>query len=52
MIAFFRYVPLALVVDYLWAGWTIDDDMADTHHGRHSVLMRWTGDGEPTGAMQ
>ena len=43
----FRYIPLADVGSWLAKGWIIDDDMADTHHGRHSVLMIWEGDDEP-----
>lgn len=43
-----RYVPLAEVGRWLAQGWTISDDMADCHHGRHAVLMVWEGDDEPT----
>lgn len=42
-----RYVPLDAVGAYLALGWTIRDDMANTHHGAHAVLMVWTGEGEP-----
>lgn len=42
-----RYVTLESVGLWLWAGWTIDDDFAGIHHGRHAVLMRWAGEGEP-----
>lgn len=44
----FRYVRLGDVGTWLAKGWTIDDDMADCHHGQWSVLMIWTGAGEPT----
>lgn len=44
----FRYVPLEQVGVYLASGWTIDDDMADTHHGAHGLLLRWVGEGEPS----
>lgn len=42
-----RYVPLDAVGPYLAIGWTIADDMANTHHGFHAVLMRWEGQDEP-----
>lgn len=42
-----RYVTLADVGRFLAQGWTIDDDMAGTHHGNHAVLMRWEGQHEP-----
>lgn len=44
----FRYVPLAIVGEWLAKGWTIDDDLADCHHGRHAVLMRIECESEPT----
>jgi hypothetical protein len=43
-----KYVPLADVGKWLAKGWTIVDDMATAHHGRHAVLMKWTGEGEPS----
>lgn len=43
----FRYVALHEVGAYLAKGWTIDDDMADTHHGVFAVLMKFVGEGEP-----
>jgi hypothetical protein len=47
MISWFRYVPVRSLGQYLAAGWTIADDMAGTHLGYWSVLMTWTGAGEP-----
>lgn len=47
MTLWFRYVVLDQVGAYLAKGWTIDDDMADTHHGAHGVLMKYVGEGEP-----
>lgn len=44
----FRYVRLEDVGVYLVKGWTIADDMADTHHGTYACLMQWVGEGEPT----
>lgn len=44
----FRYVPLHLVGEFLARGWTIDDDMADCHHGAHAILMRIECESEPT----
>lgn len=44
----FRYVPLASVGEWLAKGWTIDDDMADCHHGKYAVLMRIKCESEPT----
>jgi hypothetical protein len=43
-----RYVPHAEVPSYLAKGWEISDDFRDCHHGAHSVLMVWKGEGEPT----
>lgn len=48
MIEWLRYVPLADVAAYLAKGWAFRDDMADSHHGAHAVLMIWKGEGEPT----
>ena len=33
------YVRHADIAIYLLNGWTLVDDMQDTHHGRHAVLM-------------
>jgi hypothetical protein len=43
----FRYVVHAQIGSYLSKGWTIADDLAGTSHGAWSVLMKWTGEGEP-----
>lgn len=43
----FYYCPLDQVGEYLAKGWTIANDNADCHHGRHAVLMIWAGEGEP-----
>lgn len=48
MISYFKFVPLTDVGSYLAKGWTIVDDMANTHHGAHALIMRWTGEGEPS----
>lgn len=47
MISWFRYVPHDMVEDFLAVGWIIVDDMQGTHHGAYSVLMKYTGEGEP-----
>ena len=44
---FFRYVPHAEVHKYLQNGWTAHKGLNGTHHGVYSVLMQWTGTGEP-----
>lgn len=36
----YQYVRHDRVDAFLADGWVIADDMADCHHGRHSVLMR------------
>lgn len=48
MITWLKYVVLADVGAHLARGWTIADDLAGTHHGHFSVIMRWVGSGEPT----
>jgi hypothetical protein len=47
MIEYLRWVKLADVGQFLAKGWTIRDDAATIHHGFYSVLMIWTGEGEP-----
>jgi hypothetical protein len=47
VISWFRYVKHRDVPAYLAQGWVVENNMADTHHGRHAVLMRWAGEGEP-----
>ncbi len=47
MIEWLRYVIHAEVEKFLAQGWEISDDLQGTSHGRWSVLMRWTGEGEP-----
>lgn len=47
-ITWFEYVPLHKVPVRLWSGkWKIANDMADSHHGFYSLVMEWTGDGDP-----
>ena len=46
-IEYLKYVPLYAVGDWLFAGWTIVNDLAFTHHGTFSVLMKWDREGEP-----
>lgn len=36
----YRYVPHRHVGRFLAAGWIIAQDLQDTHHGAHAVLMR------------
>lgn len=37
----YRYVPLALALDYCRLGWQPSNALQDTHHGDYSVLMCW-----------
>ncbi len=41
----YRYVPHHLIEQYEADGWEVVNDMADCHHGHHSVLMRDNGGG-------
>ena len=43
----FKYVPHSEVHDYVRAGWKSHKGLSGTHHGVYSVLMEWTGAGEP-----
>lgn len=36
----FRFVPHSDVSTYEQKGWHIASDLADSHHGRHAVIMR------------
>ena len=47
MIAWFRYVRRCDVPAREREGWTFAADLGPTH-GQWSVLMRWTGEGEPS----
>lgn len=47
MISWFQYVPHDQVESYLAKGWVIADTMLGTPHGNYSVLMKYTGEGEP-----
>jgi hypothetical protein len=38
-----KYVRHNEIAEHLRAGWAIRDDMQNTHHGRHAVLMIYTG---------
>lgn len=49
MIEWLRYVIHAEVDKFLAQGWEISDDLQGTSHGQWSVLMKWTGEGEPDG---
>lgn len=42
-----RYIALKDVGEWLAKGWTIADDLAGTHHGHYSIIMRYVGEGEP-----
>lgn len=46
MISWFHYVRLGDVPVYETAGWRFASDLGATH-GAYSVLMIWTGEGEP-----
>lgn len=47
MITYLKYVAHSLVEKHLAAGWVLSDDLSGTTHGQYSVLMQWTGEGEP-----
>ena len=47
MITWLRFVTHAEIGSFLAKGWTISDDLSGTPHGAYSVLMIWTGEGEP-----
>lgn len=36
----FQYIPHHEVRAYLDRGWTLTDDMSDSHHGHYSVIMQ------------
>jgi hypothetical protein len=42
----FQFVPHYQIAERQAEGWVIADDLADCHHGRHSVLMRLPEDGD------
>ncbi len=44
---FFHYVPHADVPRFTQQGWKPLKGLNGTHHGVYSVLMEWTGEGEP-----
>ena len=44
--AWYRYVPHGRRAAYEAAGWTFDADLGPVH-GFWTVLMRWTGAGDP-----
>ncbi len=46
MISWFRYVRHADVAAYEANGWAFAADLGPTH-GHWSVLMIWTGEGDP-----
>ncbi|WP_188311932.1 hypothetical protein [Salinarimonas soli] len=46
MIGWFAYVRHADVPAREACGWVVVDDLGPVH-GHWSVLMRWTGEGEP-----
>lgn len=46
-IQFFRYVRHEDVAAYERTGWAFAADLG-LPHALYSVLMRWTGEGEPT----
>jgi hypothetical protein len=47
MISWFRYVLHSDRAAYEAKGWEVAADLGPTH-GQWSVLMRWTGEGEPS----
>lgn len=46
MLSYFRYVRHADVPAFQERGWVVCGDLGPVH-GCYSVLMRWTGQGEP-----
>lgn len=46
MVSWFKYVRFADVPAHEEKGWVVDCKMLSPH-GEWSVLMRWTGEGEP-----
>lgn len=42
----FRFVPHDLAEAYIALGWS-DRGFSPGHHGAHSRVMRWEGEGEP-----
>ena len=42
----YKYVILSMVGEYEAAGWITVSDLGKPH-GEYSVLMQWTGDGDP-----
>jgi hypothetical protein len=46
VLSYFRYVRHADVPAFAVRGWAICGDLGPVH-GHWSVLMRWTGPGEP-----
>jgi hypothetical protein len=46
MISHFRYVLHSRREAYEALGWTFAADLGPTH-GEYSVLMKWSGEGEP-----
>lgn len=47
MTTWLQYVPHIEVESYLAAGWVIEADLDDSHHGSYSMLMKWEGEGHP-----
>ncbi|GEM_PF-4130816 len=45
----FQFIPHHRRAEYEAKGWTVSDDLSDTHNGRHSVLMK-APDAEPASA--
>lgn len=43
---YFRYVPHSRVSAFATVGW-IDRGFAPGHHGCHSRVMKWEGEGDP-----
>ena len=47
MYTWLKYVPHSEVPAYLAAGWTVDHEFSDSHHGKYSKLMVIECEGEP-----
>lgn len=47
MVSWLKYVPHPEILVHLALGWVISDDLGGTNHGNYSVLMMWSGEGEP-----
>jgi hypothetical protein len=42
-----KYIPHDQREAYERAGWIVKDSLGGTHHGKHSLLGEWKGEGRP-----